>query len=142
MTRKNIPYHNCKKNYKIQKKRRKTFGIIDIQHNDKLVKKYTGLQNAKRFGWIYQFILVKADSLHYYDQKSSQKRQVSRKLNSRKTFLIKLGVGLTHRDLAYRFLISQCTVSVIISLHHLYVGHQEKRIKMLFQNAFKIFQTF
>ena len=57
---------------KLQKEKRKqTFDISDIQHNDKLVKIYTGLPNAKLFDWLYEFMMVKADSLHYYDQKSS-----------------------------------------------------------------------
>ena len=62
--------------------------------------------------------MVKTDSLHYYDQKSSEKRRVTRNLSSRKAFflvLINLRLGLTYSDLAYRFSISQSTVSVILN---------------------------
>ena len=63
---------------KLQKEKRKqAFDISNIQHNDKSVKIYTGLQNAKLSYWLDQFIMVKADSLHCYDQKSIQKRRVT-----------------------------------------------------------------
>ena len=43
---------------KLQKEKRKqTFGISDIQHNDNLVKIYAGLQNAKLFDLLYQFFI-------------------------------------------------------------------------------------
>ena len=74
------------------------------------------MQNAKLFDWLFQFIMVKADSLHYYDQKS--KKTSYSKLSSRKAFflvLIKLRLGLTNSDLAYRFSISQSTASVILN---------------------------
>ena len=102
---------------KLQKEK-KQLDISGIQYNDKLVKIYPGLQNAKLFDWLYQFIMVKADSLHYYDQKSSQKRRVTQKVSSRKAFflvLIKLRLGLTDSDLAYWFSVSQSTTSVILN---------------------------
>lgn len=103
---------------KLQKvKKEQSFDISDICHSEKFVKIYTGLQNGKLFDWLYNFIMEDADILQYYDQKSNQKKRITRKLSSKQAIflvLVKLRLGLTDSDLAYRFSISQSTVSVIL----------------------------
>ena len=94
------------------------FNIDDIGHSDKLVTVYTGLQNVRLFEWLYNRIANNAKSLKYYPQTSMQKQRSSRKLNIRSTLfmvLVKIRLGLTDNDLAFRFQLSQSTVSNILN---------------------------
>ena len=118
----NIIAYQEKKIQELQQKMKlgKTrFTINDISHSDKLVNIYTGLQNAKLFEWVYNRILVNARNLSYYGGTSIQKQRSSRKLDVKSTLLlvlVKVRLGLTDNDLAFRFDVSQSTVSAILNV--------------------------
>ena len=99
-------------------KKKNCFEIDDISHSDKLVSVYTGLQNVKLFKWIHDRIKDEANNLQYYQQKTKQKLRASRKLDTKSALflvLVKLRLGLTDNDLAFRFKIAQSTVSTILN---------------------------
>ncbi|XP_065648027.1 uncharacterized protein LOC136077793 [Hydra vulgaris] len=97
---------------------KKSFNFGDISHSDKCVRIYTGLQNAKLFEWLHKRIDGEAKMLNYYNQKTTQKHRINRKVDTKTAMflvLVKLRLGLTDNDLAFRFKISQSLVSNILN---------------------------
>ncbi|XP_065647697.1 uncharacterized protein LOC136077086 [Hydra vulgaris] len=97
---------------------KKSFNFGDISHSDKCVRIYTGLQNAKLFEWLHKRIDGEAKKLNYYNQKTTQKHRINRKVDTKTAMflvLVKLRLGLTDNDLAFRFKISQSLVSNILN---------------------------
>ena len=94
---------------------------IDDLKNSKLILVYTGLQSIEVFEWLYNRIKAKAGRLMYRKTAKSklQKRNgKKRKLSTRDEFfltLVRLRLGLTEWDLAYRFKVSQSTISSTLS---------------------------
>ena len=84
-------------------------------HNDTSVSHYTGFPSYDIFLAFFTFLGPAVNCLHYWGS-STKKRVRKRKtkltpVNQLFMVLVKLRLDLTFRDLAYRFQISQATVS-------------------------------
>ena len=108
------------------------FTIDDVKDNDKFMHMYTGLQNYGVFQWLFNRLEMKAKYLTYYDTvKPSKtkrgKRGRKRKLSLKNEFfltLCRIRAGLTKEDLAFRFGISQGTISKILSTWIPFLGKE------------------
>ena len=63
-----------------------TFSVKEINHNQKVMNSYAGLQNYEVFEWLYKHIELKAKELHYYKGESSSnvKQHQTSSISSRK----------------------------------------------------------
>ena len=111
----------------------------DIKHHSKLIHFYTGLQNYGVFTWLFDRVKDKAKHLHYYrgessfvlkkhqlkvkKKKSGRHRQLSAEDDCLMT-LIRLRVGVTEIDLAFRFKVNQSTVSQILATWIAFLGKE------------------
>ncbi|XP_022111667.1 uncharacterized protein LOC110990892 [Acanthaster planci] len=103
--------------------------MSDICHSDELVKVYTGLPNYALFQWLFEEVKHHASNMQYYKGKVSQTDKKYQKNNLEKPgpkrslaleneflmTLMKLRLNLREEDLAFRFGVSQSTVSQVIS---------------------------
>ena len=111
-------------------KRKNRFSIQEVKDSNRLVKFYTGLQNHGVFMWIYHRIQKKAKKLQYFRGDSSfTSKNYQTSENKKKSgknpplsienclflTLIRLRVGLTETDLAFRFQVSQSLISRILA---------------------------
>ena len=104
---------------------KKNFRIEDIQHDDKLVRFYTGFVSYMMFLAFFEFLGPAAERLQYWGSKESEDRQRvrSRKLGPKNELfltLVKLKLNLPHIDLAFRFGI--CYTSFTLC-HHMDLLH-------------------
>ena len=97
------------------------FCIEDIADNNDLILFYTGFNNYRRLIICYEFLGTSVHHLKYWGSKSKassvETRGTSRALTPLNEFflvLCRLRCGLMEADLAFRFQISQSTVSRII----------------------------
>ena len=133
------------------------FFIDDIKDNDRMVTNYTGLQNYDVFQWLYKRIKFKANNLNYSNSKNESKTGKKfgpkRKLNTRNELfltLVRLRLSLTELDLAFRFKVSQSTVSNIWSTWIPFLGKElqplifwptQEQNNGNYANCFKMFQN-
>ena len=111
-------------------KRKNRFSIQEVKDSNRLVKFYTGLLNHGVFMWIYNRIQKKAKKLQYFRGDSSfTSKNYQTSENKKKSgknpslsienclflTLIRLRVGLTETDLAFRFQVSQSLISRILA---------------------------
>ena len=138
-------------------KKTQCFSIDDIKDNDRMVTNYTGLQNYDVFQWLYKRIKLKANNLNYSNSKNESKTGKKfgpkRKLNTRNELfltLVRLRLGLTELDLAFRFKVSQSTVSNIWSTWIPFLGKElqplifwptQEQNNRNYPNCFKMFQN-
>lgn len=95
------------------------FGIDDVKTSPRMMNVYTGIQNYELFKWLFNRIKSKAKSLNYVTRKGkvSGNGGPKRKLSLENEFfltLVRLRLGLTEMDIAFRFKISQSTVSTLL----------------------------
>ena len=94
---------------------RQYFRIEHIQHDDALVKFYTGFISFMVFQAFYDFLGPAVNELNYWGAKDSQHCRNRRlKLNPKNQWfflLVKLRLNLKTKDLAYRFGLSVAAVS-------------------------------
>ena len=102
------------------------FRISSVMHDDKKIQFYTGFPSYKLFKACYDFLGPAVDNLTYWDLGKSAESVAGGKKGSKgrhrallpidEFFLvmIRLRLGLLEKDLAYRFGISQPTVSRIL----------------------------
>ena len=105
------------------------FTLNDISHSDELIKLYTGIPSYPLFQWLFAEVKPHAETLQYWSGKSSlidkqyqvynhnkpgRKRTQSLEDEMLMT-LMKLRLNLREDDLAFRFNVSQSTVSKVIS---------------------------
>lgn len=100
-----------------------TFTYANVKKDNKLLQFYTGFTCSSDFESFFEFINcgengenVRLTEAHVRDPKGSAKRR-NRKLSGRDQLLLvlcRLKVGLYEQDLAFRFSISQGTVSKIL----------------------------
>ena len=97
------------------------FRIEDIADNDNIIHFYTGFSNYRRLIMCYEFLGTSVHHLKYWGSKPKaslfENRGTSRALTPLNEFflvLCRLRCGLMERDLAFRFQISQSTVSRIV----------------------------
>ena len=144
----------CQKNAEVEKLQRKleglqkennelrknrSFAVDQIKNDDGLVRFYTGLQNYSVFLWLYKKVEAKAKKLHYFRGASSFKLKrhqtdkkhlkggKKRKLPLQDELfltLVRLRVGLTEKDLAFRFGISQAAVSQMCTTWISFLGKE------------------
>lgn len=117
---------------KIEKRR---FCLANMKSDESKICFYTGFPNYATLLACYQFLGPAVNSLVYDSNKQlvegdSSKRCRSRTLTPKDEFflvLVRLRLGLMEQDLAYRFEISQSTVSRIIStwINFLYLKFKE-----------------
>ena len=148
----------------LELERVKRFSISEIKHDSKLVSFYTGLQNYSVFCWMFNHIKEKAKGLHYFrgdssftlkshqicpnKSKSGKKRQVLMEDEMFMT-LVRLRLGLTEKDLAFRFKVSQTSISQILTTWITFLGRELEGLigltvmksHSITQNAFKITLT-
>ena len=98
------------------------FRLVNISHNDKMVKFYTGFPSFASLKACFKFLGPAINYLSYKDQSMSDSDTLCRSgwphsLPPMEEFflvLVRLRLGLMEQDIAYRFNISQSTVSRII----------------------------
>ncbi len=102
------------------------FRIENISHSDSLVHFYSGFRSYEQLLLFYEFLGPTVNHLKYWERTTSRKRQTKLSaLNQLFLTLVKLKLNLRERDIAYRFWISQSTVSkyfitwVCFLYHHL-----------------------
>lgn len=120
----------CELEKEIKQMKAKRFTIQDIEHSDKLVQMYTGLQNVKVFNLLADKLREKAGRLQYVRGSSSNATKHHQLEANRKKpgpergttveeelfiTLVRLRQGLSEEDLAFRMKVSQATVSRIVS---------------------------
>ncbi len=107
----------------------KRFSIFDICNSDHLIKLYTGIPSYELFLWLIQQIRPHCENMQYYHGKDSATDKMYQIRNTSKPgpkrtltledelllTLMKLRLNLLEEDLAFRFRISQSTVSQILS---------------------------
>ncbi|XP_038068286.1 uncharacterized protein LOC119737769 [Patiria miniata] len=112
-----------------QAKTKQRFSIRDICHSNELIKLYTGLPRYQLFEWLFEEIKPHTKNMHYYKGKRSAEDKAYQLKNSDKPgrkrsqaledellmTLMKLRLNLREDDLAFRFGVSQSTVSQVIS---------------------------
>ena len=111
-------------------RKKNRFSIQEVKNSKRLVKFYTSLQNYGVFMWIYNRIHKKAEKLQYFRggssftsknyQTSKNKKKSGKKPslsieNCLSLTFIRLRVGLTETDLAFRFQVSQSLISRILA---------------------------
>lgn len=106
-----------------QQLKTKRFSIQGIEHSDKLVQVYTGLQNAKLFYLLTEKLREKADRLHYVrgsETDTIKKHQLGKDIKN-KTHIpkqhIKLNFKLDYSLWLYAFIISllgDCPLGYVI----------------------------
>ena len=106
-----------------RKFQQKGFSIYDIKKKPKLMTWYTGLQNYGVFKWLYSCFKTEAAALKVVTKKLTLPRNAikARKLSRENEFfltLVRLRMGLTEVDLAFRFKLALSTVSAILKVLH------------------------
>lgn len=100
-------------------KEKKPFSINDVKENDKLMTFYTGLQSYLVFEWLYNRLMDKVPGMTYTSYKkesSGKKRGPKRQLSGEEEMfltLVRIRLGLLEEDLAFRFGMSQSSISSI-----------------------------
>ena len=137
----------CKAKVEVEKLKLETqaetkhLSISDICHSDELIKLYTGLPSYALFHWIFEEVKPHASNMHYFKGKASKSDKKYQKKNQEKPgrkrsqalddeflmTLMKLRLNLREDDLAFRFGVSQSTVSQVIST---WVPFLDKELKV------------
>lgn len=105
----------------LKKEEKRHFSITEIKESDKLMLFYTGLQSYAVFKWLYERLKDKIPGITYTSYKkesSGKKRGPKRQLSGEEEMfmtLVRLRLGLLEDDLAYRFGMSQSSISTITS---------------------------
>ena len=112
------------------------FSTTSIKDSDKLFKMYTGFQNYEMFKFIFEKIKEKASRLSYHTgmkclKANKRKPGPEGMLDDEQKFLlttVKLKLGLTHEDLAFRFGISTSSCSRIVRTWICFLGKELKSL--------------
>jgi len=96
----------------------KRFDIEKYKHSDKDIEFYTGFSSYKMLMVCYNLIEQSAKHMSYgKHERTNVKIGRPRTLSTLQEFvmvLVRLRLGLFERDLAHRFCIAECTVSIIV----------------------------
>ena len=121
-------------------KRNGKFSTTAIKDSYKLFKMHTGFPNYQVFKFIFEKIKDKASRLRYHrGQKAKANKSkpgTESMLNDKEKFLltmVKLKLGLTHEDLAFRFRISTSTCSRIVRTWICFLG--KELVSDIFSNS-------
>ena len=108
------------------------FRVEHIKYNDKLVHFYTGFASFMVFSAFFTFLGPVVNHLNYWGAKPGPRRRVrNRKLDPENQLfltLVKLRLNLKHRDLAFRFGISETSVSRYITTWVCFLYHHLNEI--------------
>ena len=107
------------------------FRIAQIQHNDHLIRFYTGFTSYAIFLAFFEFLGPVVHKLNYWGSKEQPQRYHTRKLdpmNQLFLLLIKLRCNLKGEDLAFRFGISASSVSRYITTWICFLYHRLKEL--------------
>ena len=108
------------------------FRIEQIEHDDSLIRFYTGFPSYRVFAEFYEFLGPVVNELNYWGTKGrSRKRRSSFKLDPKNQFfltLIRLRLNLKVQDLAVRFGISKTSVSRYVTTWICFLYHELKEI--------------
>ena len=125
-------------NQRLKKELQKTietlqhFRVENIKYNDKLVRFYTGFASFMVFSACFRFLGPVVNHLNYWGAKPDPRRRVrNRKLDPENQLfltLVKLRLNLKHRDLAFRFSISETSVSRYITTWVCFLYHHLNEI--------------
>ena len=111
------------------------FRIEDIQHDDKLIRFYTGFVSYAIFLAFFELLGPAVDHLVYWGTKEGvRQRQRTHRLNSKNqlfVMLVKLKLNLKLPDLAFRFGLSASQASRYITTWICFLYHQFKEINWM-----------
>ena len=114
---------------------KKYFRVKDIQHDDKLVRFYTGFVSYALFLAFYEFLGPAVDHLNYWGSKEgTRQRHRTRKLDSQNQLfltLVKLKLNLKLIDLAFRLGLSKSQASRYITTWICFLYHELKEINWM-----------
>ena len=117
---------------KTQQKISKHFRIEAIQHNDKLVRFYTGFVSFMVFLAFFDFLGPVVEHLNYWGSKEGvRQRRRARKLDPRNQLfltLVKLKLNLKVTDLAFRFGLSASLTSRYITTWICFLYHHFREL--------------
>ena len=110
----------------------KHFRLEDIEHDDDLVRFYTGFVSYCVFIGFFEFLGPVVNHLNYWGSKEKiRKCQRKRKLDPKNQLfltLVKLKLNLRHKDLGFRFGLSVSQVSRYITTWICFLYHHLKEI--------------